>query len=531
MSCFSQGRLLRPGEPQLRSGRLASLSAKKSWRDRARSWPPRPALCRRLGYQAKPSTRIDVGIFMENKIFIYNSLTRKKEKFIPLSHPKVNIYTCGVTVYDDSHIGHARSLYIFDVIRRYLEYRGFDVKFVRNITDVDDKIINRANELKVQWQELVKKYIGRYYEDLEALGIKKGDFEPRATENIADMVTYIQTLVDKGYAYEAGGDVYFNVRKFPSYGKLSGQSIDQMETGVRIGPSELKHDPLDFALWKRSKENEPSWPSPWGPGRPGWHIECSVMSQKFLKTETLDIHAGGRDLIFPHHENELAQSESYTGKLFAKYWIHHGLLTINAQKMSKSLGNFITIKDFIAKYHKPQLLKFFFLSAHYGHPIDYSDAKIEEAKAALQRIAIFMDKAKARKSWFLAAYLRRIPQEIAQLKNKFLASLDDDFNTPEALASVFELVNLANKNMLKPNFVLSAQEVLSQMLEILGISLKGITEPGQISEDEIKSKIESRANAKQSKNYALADKIRKELEDQGLILEDTKEGVTWRRRL
>ncbi|MDD5661277.1 MAG: cysteine--tRNA ligase, partial [Candidatus Omnitrophica bacterium] len=275
-------------------------------------------------------------------IFIYNSLTREKKEFIPVSYPKVNIYTCGVTVYDDSHIGHARSLYIFDVIRRYLKYRGFDVKFVRNITDVDDKIINRANELKLKWQELVNKYIDKYYEDLEALGIEKGDFEPRATANIADMVKYIQALVDKDYAYEAGGDIYFNVRKFPGYGKLSGQSIDQMETGVRIGPSELKRDPLDFALWKKSKEGEPSWDSPWGKGRPGWHIECSVMSQKFLKVDTLDIHAGGRDLIFPHHDNEIAQAEAMTGKPFAKYWVHHGLLTINGQKMSKSLGNFVT---------------------------------------------------------------------------------------------------------------------------------------------------------------------------------------------
>lgn len=468
---------------------------------------------------------------MANKIFIYNSLTKKKEEFIPLNYPNVNIYTCGVTVYDDSHIGHARSLYIFDVIRRYLRYRCFDVKFVRNITDVDDKIINRANELKIEWQELVKKYIGRYYEDLEALGIEKGDFEPRATENIAEMVRYIQTLVDKSYAYEAGGDVYFNVRKFPEYGRLSGQSIDKMETGVRIGPSELKHDPLDFALWKKSKEGEPFWDSPWSKGRPGWHIECSVMSQKFLKTDTLDIHAGGMDLIFPHHENEIAQAEALTGKQFAKYWIHHGLLTINGQKMSKSSGNFITIKDFIAKYQNPELLKFFFLSAHYSHPIDYSDAKIDEAKQALQRISIFMDKAKAVSPGFLSAFLKIIPQEISQLKNKFIASLDDDFNTPEALACVFELVNLANKNIDRRDFVFSAKNTLNEMLNILGIKLISTKIDSEISEDEIKSRIQNRVNAKQAKDYALADKIRKELETKGVILEDTKGGTTWRRRL
>jgi len=263
-------------------------------------------------------------------IYIYNSLTRKKEEFIPLSPPKVNIYTCGVTVYDESHIGHARSLYIFELIRKYLKYRGYKVRFVRNITDIDDKIINRANELKVDWKELVSKYIGRYYEDLQLLGIEKADFEPRATENIKDMIKYIGGLIKKSFAYESGGDVYFNVRKSPSYGKLSGQSIDEMEKGVRIEPSENKKDPLDFALWKKSKEGEPAWKSPWGEGRPGWHIECSVMSQKFLKAETLDIHAGGRDLIFPHHENEIAQAQALTGKPFAKYWIHHGLLTINS---------------------------------------------------------------------------------------------------------------------------------------------------------------------------------------------------------
>lgn len=464
-------------------------------------------------------------------IFIYNSLTRKKEEFLPLNHPKVNIYTCGVTVYDDSHIGHARSLYIFDLIRRYLKYRGFDVKFARNITDVDDKIINRANELKVDWQELVKKYIGRYYEDLEALGIEKGDFEPRATANIADMVSYIQRLMDKGYAYEAGGDVYFNVRKFPEYGKLSGQSIDQMETGVRIGPSDLKRDPLDFALWKKSKEGEPFWESPWSRGRPGWHVECSVMSQKFLKTDTLDIHAGGRDLIFPHHENEIAQAEALTGKQFAKYWIHHGLLTINGQKMSKSSGNFVTIKDFIAGCHNPELLKFFFLSAHYAHPMDYSGAKIEEARQALERISIFMDKAGKKLLAVSFQPSAKEIREIDEIKDGFFKAMDDDFNTPQALACVFELVTLANRNIDKADFVFSAGDRLKEMLEILGITFKAVKIGARISEDKIKSRIQDRINAKKSKDYALADKIRKELEEKSVILEDTKDGTTWRRRL
>jgi len=318
-------------------------------------------------------------------VTLYNSLTQKKEPVAPLASPKLTMYSCGVTVYDDCHIGHARSLYIFEVIRKYLQFRGYDVLFVRNITDIDDKIINRANELKVDWKELVERYIRRYYEDMDALGIPPADIEPKATENIADMVAHIGGLINKGYAYVTDSGVYFSVRKFKNYGRLSGQSIESMLTGVRKETDENKHDPLDFALWKTSKPGEPSWNSPWGQGRPGWHIECSVMSTKYLKTETIDIHAGGRDLIFPHHENEIAQSEALTGRPFATHWIHHGLLTINGQKMSKSLGNFITINDAIKRYH-PDVIKIFFLQAHYSSPIDFSDNKMVEAKQAYERI-------------------------------------------------------------------------------------------------------------------------------------------------
>lgn len=470
-------------------------------------------------------------------IFIYNSLSRKKEEFLPLNRPKVNIYTCGVTVYDDSHIGHARSLYIFDVIRRYLKYRGFEVKFVRNITDLDDKIINRANELKVGWQELVEKYIGRYYEDLKALGIEKGDFEPRATENIADMVRYIQRLIDRGYAYEAGGDVYFNLRKFPGYGKLSGQSIDQMETGVRIGPPELKHDPLDFALWKKSKTGEPFWDSHWSQGRPGWHIECSVMSQKFLKTDTLDIHAGGRDLIFPHHENEIAQAEACTGKQFAKYWVHHGLLTINGQKMSKSLGNFVTISDFIAKYKNADLLKMFFLSAHYSHPIDYTEEKIEEAKKALERIMILLEKIGSKAA---GAPEHRAgdhnPEELEEIRDKFIKAMDDDFNTPQAIAAAFDLINLTNKNMDNSDFISNAKSLLLELSDIFGLELDESMESSSSSSsssafDHIKILIIKRNEARKRGDFQEADKIRKELEEKGVILEDTKDGTTWRSKV
>jgi len=464
-------------------------------------------------------------------IFIYNSLTKKKEEFAPIAGPRVNIYTCGVTVYDESHIGHARSLYIFDLIRRYLKYRGYKVNFVRNITDIDDKIIKRANELKTGWKELVAKYINSYYEDLKLLGIEKGDSEPRATENIPDMVEYIRKLIEKGYAYESAGDVYFSVRKFSSYGQLSGQSIDQMQKGVRIEPNEAKRDPLDFALWKSSKEGEPSWPSPWGEGRPGWHIECSVMSQKFLKTETLDIHAGGRDLVFPHHENETAQAESATGKPFAKYWIHHGLLTINAQKMAKSLGNFITIKDFGARYKDMDLLKLFFLSAHYSHPVDYTDEKIEEAKQALARIAILSGKLDGMRVG-AGSPGRGENKEVSDIRNEFIASMDDDFNTPQALACCFELVNLANKNIENREFALQAGDALRELLDILGLGVRAAARSDSGIDKDVEAKIAARNNARAARDFALADKIRKELDQMGVILEDTKDGkTTWRRKL
>jgi cysteinyl-tRNA synthetase len=437
------------------------------------------------------------------------------------------MYTCGVTVYDDCHIGHARSLYIFDVMRRYLKYRGFKVKFVRNITDIDDKIINRANELKADWQELVKKYIDGYYEDLKALGIDKADYEPRATENISDMIKYIAALIDKGYAYEAAGDVYFSVRKFPEYGKLSGQNINEMEKGVRIEPTEHKKDHLDFALWKASKEGEPFWDSPWGEGRPGWHIECSVMSQKFLETDTLDIHAGGRDLVFPHHENELAQSEAKTGKPFAKYWIHHGLLTINGQKMAKSLGNFITVKDFINKYKDVDILKLFFLSAHYSQPIDYNDKKIEETKRALERINIFLFKVHSDKFYNQKAAIKKI-KEIEEIKDRFIKTMDDDFNMPEALASIFDLISLANKNFNDFEFIKNVEFTLKDLSDILGTS---ITELSLLSAPDIETLIFKREKARKEGNYKIADDIRKELLAKGIILEDTKEGTTWRKKI
>jgi cysteinyl-tRNA synthetase len=478
-------------------------------------------------------------------IQIYNSLIRKKEEFAPQVPGEVKMYTCGVTVYDDCHVGHARSLYIFDVIRRYFEYRGFKVDFVRNITDIDDKIINRANELKVDWQELVEKYIAGYYRDLESLGVRRGDSEPRATKNIEGMIKYIQALVDKGFAYAAGGDVYFAVRKFSGYGKLSGQAIDEMEKGVRIDPSENKKDPLDFALWKKSKEGEPSWPSPWGSGRPGWHIECSVMSQDALKTDTLDIHAGGRDLIFPHHENEIAQAEAKTGKPFAKYWIHHGLLTINGQKMSKSLGNFYTIQDVLKKV-PADVLKFFFLSAHYTSALDFSFEALETSHKGYKKILDFLESARV-----TGAGADPVSKNF---EDRFQKAMDDDFNTAQALAVLFEMAGAGNKALAAGDMVTAGRiaDELVNFGKIFGLSFKSSTrrftgaadlkasvtvkrvasllgdvmrdEKGSVkevlSEEEIERFVRERKEARARKDFKRADEIRDALKKHGIIVED-----------
>lgn len=468
---------------------------------------------------------------------IYNTLTRKKQEFRP-QDPKgkvVKMYVCGVTVYDECHIGHARSLYIFEVMRRYLNYRGFDVKFIRNITDIDDKIINRANELKVDWRDLVRKYIDRYYEDLTALDIPKAVGEPRATENIPEMIKYIKELIKKGYAYVIESGVYFRVRKFKDYGKLSGQNIDDMRKCVRIEALEGKQDPLDFALWKRAKEGEPFWESPWGKGRPGWHIECSVMSQKYLKTETLDIHGGGRDLIFPHHENERAQSEALTNKPFANYWIHHGLLTINGQKMAKSLGNFVTIQDVLRKY-PADILKMFYLGAHYSSPLDFSWEKMEETKQAYERITILLDKLKrklGRKD--ISKIVSGGTGNLDQFRNQFIEAMNDDFNTAKALAVLFDMINRCNKTLESSDefkqFKLSyALDIIKEIADVFCLTFPK-TKLKKISEREIKIKIELRSNYRKQKKFKEADKIRKELETKGIILEDTKEGTVWRRKI
>lgn len=460
-------------------------------------------------------------------IRIHNSLTKKQEELKPLQGKTINMYSCGVTVYDECHIGHARSLYVFDVIRRHLKYRGFKVNFVRNITDIDDKIINKANELNKDWKDVVKENIAAYENDLKALEIEKTDKEPRATENIESIKEDIAGLIQKGFAYEVDGDVYFSVRKFEGYGKLSGQSIEKMQEAVRIEKDEKKQDPLDFALWKRSKEDEPFWDSPWGKGRPGWHIECSSMSLKYLNCETLDIHAGGRDLIFPHHENEIAQAEALSGKPFAKYWIHHGLLTINGQKMAKSSGNFITIHDALEKYTVEDL-KMFFLSSHYASPIDFSDEKMQEAHKALQRFEIFFNETERlkRKGGGISS-----PQKdfIKRHEDAFVEAMDDDFNTPRALGCLFELINEAYRQKDDKDFFLIAHSV-QETVKDLGQQIFGLFKADfDVKDNEIQELLNQRQEARAHKDFKRSDGLRDVLMEKGIVVEDTKDGQSWRR--
>ncbi len=470
-------------------------------------------------------------------IHIYNSLTRTKEEFIPLNPQEIKIYACGPTVYDSPHIGHARSAYIFDIIRRYLVYKGFKVKFVRNVTDVDDKIINKAKEefpgedLNSSFKKVAEKYLLAYHEALSSLGIgEKGIYEPKASEYIPKMIKFIQGLIDKGAAYASGGDVYFDITKAKNYGKLSNQSLDKLESGAKVVGSENKRNPLDFALWKKAKESEPSWDSPWGKGRPGWHIECSVMSSDILGSE-FDIHGGGIDLIFPHHENEIAQSEA-AGEKFAKYWIHHGLLTINGQKMAKSLGNFITVQGFLDKHKNADLLKLLFLSTHYSHPVDYTEDKIQEARQALERISILWGKIGATGKKFTG----KIPSELVDVKNKFIAAMDDDFNTSQGLAAIFELVSITNKNLDNQDFVSAARDMLLELRELFGLSISASVEVDTLHLrahlHNVEVLIEEREAARKKKDFKKSDELRKEIEDLGFIIEDTKEGkTTWRRKL
>ncbi|MCK5215230.1 MAG: cysteine--tRNA ligase [Candidatus Omnitrophica bacterium] len=462
-------------------------------------------------------------------ITIHNSLTRKKEALVPVENQTIRMYTCGVTVYDLSHIGHARSLCVFDMIRRYLKYRGFDVKFVRNITDVDDKIINRARETNKTSTQVAEENIKAYYEDLKRLGVDAADHEPKATdqENIDEMLKFISGLIEKGFAYDVDGDVYFSVRQFKDYGKLSGQSIEKMQEAVRIGKDAKKKDPLDFVLWKKSKEGDPFWESPWGKGRPGWHIECSCMSLKHLNCQTLDIHAGGQDLVFPHHENEIAQAEAFTGTPFAKYWIHHGLLTINSQKMAKSSGNFITIKDAVDKYGA-NTLKMFFLSSHYSSNIDFNEEKIEESRKSVERLTILLQKLSREE---LICDKKQV-DEVKAFQQKFEESMDDDFNTPKALAVIYELINWTNKSIEsdgqdKALVLHDAKVLLEKILHVF--SLRFDLEQNEDIGQDIQDLLAERKQARADKSFKRSDEIRDELKEKGILVEDSKDGQTWRR--
>jgi len=448
---------------------------------------------------------------------VYNTLSRRKEEFLPPGS-EVRMYVCGVTPYDYCHIGHAMSYIVFDVIRRWLEFRGYRVKYVQNFTDVDDKIIARANELGVPPKELAEKFIEEYFSDMDALNIKRADVYPRATEEIPDIIEVVRELIAKGHAYDSDGDVYFRVRSFPEYGKLSHRSLEEMLAGARVEVGEGKQDPLDFALWKKSKSGEPWWESPWGRGRPGWHIECSVMSLKYLG-ETLDIHGGGQDLIFPHHENEIAQSECFTGKSpFVRYWLHNGLMQLGEDKMSKSTGKLVTVKEVLRKY-SPDALRMLVLSSHYRSPLAYAEENLEAAERAVERLR----RALAPGEGKLSAEI-----EVEDHRRRFVEAMDDDFNTAQALAVSFDLAREINRERERGANVSAAQQALKEFASVLGLILKerGREELAPAAPF-IELLISVRNDLRAAGNWPLADKIRSQLRELGIKLEDTPKGTTW----
>lgn len=469
---------------------------------------------------------------------IYNTMTRKKEEFVPIRENKVGIYVCGPTVYDYIHIGNARPMIVFDTLRRYLLYKGYDVNYVLNFTDVDDKIIKRAIEEGVTSSEISERYIKEVKKDMHDLNVMEATTHPKATEEIPDMIDMIKVLIEKGHAYEVNGTVYFRTRSFPGYGKLSKKNIDDLEAGhrdekhqLKVSGEDEKEDFLDFVLWKPKKEGEPSWPSPWGEGRPGWHLECSVMSKKYIG-DIIDIHAGGEDLIFPHHENEIAQSEAANEVEFARYWMHNGFLKIDGEKMSKSLGNFFTIRDIGEKYPL-QVIRFFILSAHYRSPLNFSDTLVESAKASLERIlnavSRLEDMTETAPERELSEEEKQIEQKLTEYVTKFEQAMEDDLNTADAISAIFELVKFTNSNVTSDNakaIVTKALDTIRQLCDVLGIITKVEKE---ILDSDIEALIEERQAARKAKNFARADEIRDTLAEQGIILEDTREGVKWKR--
>lgn len=476
-------------------------------------------------------------------IRIYNTLTRKKEEFVPREPGKVSIYACGVTPYNYAHIGNSRPPVFWDCVRRFLKYRGFQVTYIQNFTDVDDKIINRAAQLNRPPLELAAEYAEIYKEDLAALGVLPADRYPKVSEHIDDIINMVKVLIEKKYAYEIQGDVYFSVSRFQDYGKLSGRALDELQAGARVEINETKRDPMDFALWKAAKPQEISWDSPWGPGRPGWHIECSAMSLKYLG-DGFDMHGGGEDLVFPHHENEIAQSESYSGKPFVKYWLHNAFVTVSGERMGKSMGNFLTIRDVRDRF-SPKVVRFWLLGTHYRNPINFGEDELNAAAKGLERLetAVFnwnyLRKAETFDQTGDEAEFEAVKTKITQTETDFIAAMEDDFNTPQALASLYELVREVNRLVQNPDFkptasakalIGEASTMLTTLAGVLGIQLTSETcsKSAAIDTAEIEDMIARRTQAKKEKNWALADKIRDELKSKGVILEDTPQGVRWK---
>ncbi|WP_106495565.1 cysteine--tRNA ligase [Lentibacillus sp. Marseille-P4043] len=463
-------------------------------------------------------------------ITLYNTLTRKKETFVPLQEGKVSMYVCGPTVYNYIHIGNARPAIVFDTVRRYLEYRGYEVDYVLNFTDVDDKIIKTAKEVGEDVPELADRFIDAYLEDVGALGVKKATLNPRVTETMDDIINFIGALIDKGYAYAVDGDVYFKPRAFDGYGKLSHQSIDELRSGARIQIGEKKTDPLDFALWKKAKPDEIAWEAPWGKGRPGWHIECSAMVKKYLG-DTIDIHAGGQDLTFPHHENEIAQSEAMTGKSFARYWMHNGYINIDNEKMSKSLGNFVLTRELIEQ-HDPQVIRFFMLSVHYRNPINFSEELLKGAENSLDRIRTAYHNLEYRKqaSLNLEKDNEQWLEKINELKERFETEMDDDFNTANAISVLFDLTKEANiyveLDQTSTTVIDAFQTTIAKFLRVLGVE---INQTEELLDDEIEALIQERVEARKNRDFKRADEIRDDLKEKQIILEDTPQGTRWKR--
>ena len=461
---------------------------------------------------------------------LYNTLSRKKEEFKPIEEGKVKMYVCGPTVYNFIHIGNARPFIIFDTLRRYLEYRGYDVTFVQNFTDVDDKIIKRSHEENITPEEVATKYIKEYFVDADGLGIKRASVHPQVTDNIEQIIAFVKELEDKGYAYAVNGDVYFDTKKFKDYGKLSGIKQEELEAGARIEVNDQKRHPMDFVLWKAKKEGEPGWASPWGEGRPGWHIECSVMSNRYLG-ETIDIHAGGQDLKFPHHENEIAQSEALTGEPFARYWLHSAFVNVNNEKMSKSLNNFFTAREILERYDA-DVIRFLMLSAHYRQQLNFSEDLLESAKASVERIYnaignlenLIDEVSREEMNEEDKAYL----ESLNKYKEKYIEKMDDDFNTADAITAIFDLIKDTNTNITIDSSKELAQKALELIRELgapLGMFQKSTK--GNL-EEEIEALIAKRQQARKDRDFALADKIRDELKDRGIVLEDTPQGVRWK---